>query len=73
MSHLLSFRDTALKILRGSDQPLSAKDITSAALKDKLSPPPAKQGGNQFLGCPAFPGCRGMVSLVAGADTHRAG
>ncbi len=33
----------------------------------------AKQGGNQFWGCPAFPGCRGMVSLAPGADSHRAG
>lgn len=27
----------------------------------------AKQGGNQFWGCPAFPGCRGVVPLAVSA------
>lgn len=33
----------------------------------------AKQGGNQFWGCPAFPGCRGMVSLASPAANQQAG
>jgi ssDNA-binding Zn-finger/Zn-ribbon topoisomerase 1 len=33
----------------------------------------AKQGGNQFWGCPAFPGCRGMVSLAPNAAAQQPG